>query len=118
MYTGIDFASEIALDRIRNLNDEARHALPNGRVVLSRGVASFSEDDQAAILERVQSFDDFMSHNDPFGEHDFGSFKYADQRVFWKIDYFDRDGEHYGSPDPSDPALTTRVLTIMLAGEY
>jgi hypothetical protein len=34
-----------------------------------------------------------------------------------KIDYFDRNLK-YHSPDPSDPAITVRVITIMLADEY
>ncbi|MFZ2108608.1 MAG: DUF3768 domain-containing protein [Roseiarcus sp.] len=38
-------------------------------------------------------------------------------RCFRKIDYYDRATE-MGSPDPADPAATTRVLTIMLADEY
>jgi Protein of unknown function (DUF3768) len=39
------------------------------------------------------------------------------ERIFWKIDYYDENLEH-GSEDPSDLFKTTRVLTIMLAGEY
>lgn len=38
-------------------------------------------------------------------------------RIFWKIDYFDSCYE-YGSEDPTDPAATRRVLTIMRAEEY
>jgi hypothetical protein len=34
--------------------------------------------------------------------------------MLWKIDYYDRD-RRYGSPDP---AVTPRVLTIMLTSEY
>jgi Protein of unknown function (DUF3768) len=32
--------------------------------------------------------------------------------IFFKIDYFDRNLT-YHSPDPSDPAVTRRVITIM-----
>ncbi len=35
-------------------------------------------------------------------------------RCFWKIEYYDRATE-MGSPDPADPAVTTRVLTITRA---
>jgi hypothetical protein len=100
------------------LNDETRSCIPAGRVVLSSGIAGKPADEVADILERVRTFDTFTSHNDPFGEHDFGSFEFADERIYWKIDYYDRDGEHYGSPDPVDPRVTTRLLTVMLAEEY
>jgi Protein of unknown function (DUF3768) len=64
----------------------------------------------------------FTEDNDPHGEHDFGSLDYEGKRIFWKVDYYDRasfgTGRDMGSEDPSDPAKTLRVLTIMLASEY
>ena len=62
-------------------------------------------------------FDSFTEDNDPHGEHDFGAFDFKDERIFWKIDYYDAACE-YGCEDPADPSKTTRVLTIMLASEY
>ena len=109
-------------DRIRELNDNARRLLTDGRVYLTRGVAALPIEDQAIIFSRVCSFDDFTPENDPYGEHDFGAFDHNGTRIFWKIDYYDREsfgtGRDTGSEDPSDPAQTVRVLTIMLASEY
>jgi hypothetical protein len=35
----------------------------------------------------------------------------------FKIDYYDKSLE-FGSPDPADPTVTERIITIMLAEEY
>jgi hypothetical protein len=72
---------------------------------------------QSRIRELVETFSAFTHDNDPYGEHDFGAIEHDGTRVFWKIDYYDTDYQ-YGSSDPSDPAQTRRVLTIMLADEY
>jgi hypothetical protein len=93
----------------------ARRDGRRGACVPDEGIAALSPADQSAIREKVETFDAFTPDNDPYGEHDFGSFEHNGIRVFWKIDYYDRNLE-YGSEDPSDPAQTTRVLTIMLAG--
>jgi hypothetical protein len=65
----------------------------------------------------VRTFREFTPDNDPHGEHDLCSFCVDGQRYFAKIDCYDRDMK-YGSQDPTDPAQTTRVLTIMRADEY
>jgi hypothetical protein len=54
------------------------------------------------ILARIRAFDNFDEDNDPHGEHDFGLFEDGDVRVFWKIDYYDREMELMSS-DPADP---------------
>jgi len=103
--------------RIRELNDTLRQTFTSGQVVMTIGVASLPEDELAQLLERVRRFDEFTKDNDPHGEHDFGSIEITGQTYFFKVDYYapDMDG---GSEDPSDPAKTTRVLTVMRADEY
>jgi hypothetical protein len=104
-------------DRIRELNDAFRRTFIGGAVMITAGVEAMPLDQRRSLLEKVRNFDAFSEDNDPHGEHDFGSVDEAGVRCFWKIDYYDRKTE-FGSPDPADPAVTTRVLTIMLADEY
>lgn len=83
--------------------------------MMTRGVAAL--DQTAVVLKAVREFSNFTADNDPYGEHDFGSFSIAGERLFWKFDYYDSDMQ-MASLDPSDDAITVRVLTIMLADEY
>lgn len=101
--------------RIRALNDEARTTLTGCRVVVTRSLAEVC--DVSVVLNRVQTHCAFTPDNDPYGEHDFGSLEHEGQVVFWKFDYYDMDMTGM-SPDPSDPAVTIRVLTVMLAEDY
>jgi hypothetical protein len=103
--------------RIRGLNDQLRKTFEGGRIVMTIGVNALEANVKQQVLDRVRAFDAFNNDNDPHGEHDFGSFEIAGDKIFWKIDYYNvtLDG---GSEDPSDPTQTTRVLTIMLAEEY
>jgi hypothetical protein len=109
--------TESKADRIRALNDAFRRTFVGGAVMITAGVEAMPLDQRRSLLQKVRSFDAFSQDNDPHHEHDFGSVDEAGVRCFWKIDYYDRNTE-FGSPDPADPAVTTRVMTIMLAEEY
>jgi Protein of unknown function (DUF3768) len=105
------------VERIRALNDVFRRTFVGGLVLITAGVEAMPIDQRRSLLAKVRSFEVFSEDNDPHGEHDFGAVDEAGVRYFWKLDYFDRATE-MGSPDPADPAVTTRVLTIMRADEY
>lgn len=103
--------------RIAELNDLLRQTMLTGRVVLTPGVQHLDSETREAVLTRVRCFDDFDTGNDPHGERDFGGFEIGSTGFFWKIDYYDKALSGL-SPDPADPNVTARVLTIMLAEEY
>ena len=102
---------------IKTLNDNFRYSLQGGRVMLTAGIKAKTQDEIAEILEKVRSFDNFTTANDPYGEHDFGSFDYKGQKIFFKIDYYDKNLQ-YLSEDPADDSKTIRTLTIMLAEDW
>lgn len=120
--------------RIARLNDLARRAMGVAcTVVATVGFRSLSDADQSCVRELIETFDAFNEDNDPHGERDFGSIYQLGcgrwtterprlrederERVFWKLDYYDRDMQ-YASDDAANPAITRRVLTIMLSDEY
>jgi hypothetical protein len=104
-------------ERIRALNDELRRNLPSGHAVMTTGIAALGPEAVARIVKTIAVYDDFCHANDPYQEHDFGSFEADDHKIFFKIDYYDKALTHH-SPDASDPSVTERVITIMLAEEY
>jgi hypothetical protein len=103
--------------RIAELNDALRRHGTNGKIVMTRGVIETVGGQLPDLLKAVAAFDAFDGDNDPHGERDYGSVEFDGHDVLWKIDYYDPRLE-FGSEDPSDPAVTLRVLTMMLSSEY
>ena len=103
--------------RIRALNDELRQNFAEGRAVMTPGIAALGAEAVARIVNTIAVYDDFCHANDPHEEHDFGAFDADGRSILFKIDYYD-ENLTYHSPNPADPAVTKRVITIMLAEEY
>jgi hypothetical protein len=110
-------ASPLKTARIRDLNDQLRQKAIGGRIAITPGIQALGADDLRAVLLAVARFDNFSEDNDPWGEHDCATLTVGGRRIIFKVDYFDRDLA-YHSPDASDPVVTERVLTVMLAEEY
>lgn len=113
--------SQQKAERIRALNDALRKSPLDrslGKVYMTAGVNAFGPDFVARALAAVAAFDAFDDGNDPWREHDFGAITVDGHTLFFKIDYYDRSDPDLGSEDPSDPAVTARAMTIMLAEEY
>jgi hypothetical protein len=104
-------------EAIRALNDDLRQNLSAGTALITPGIAALGAEAVARIVKTIAIYDDFCHANDPYEEHDFGSFEVDGHTIFFKIDYYDSTLTVH-SPDPSDPAVTKRVITILLAQEY
>lgn len=91
-------------------NDALRQTIPlvtePNLFLMTRGITSLDFNEVMEILEKVKNFKDFNEGNDPWKEHDFGSFEHNGKKIFWKIDdYAGHEGYNL-------------VLTVMLAEEY
>jgi len=97
-------------ERIRTLNDQARLAGPiddEGVLwLLTPGVRHLGEAAALTAIGAVIAFEAFDRANDPHGEHDFGSFELAGERLLWKIDYYDRSLSGGSATSPASPAGT------------
>ncbi len=109
------------MNTIADYNDAVRTSLgilTKHWAEMSAGIAALPEDVTVKVLTAVRFFTEFTEDNDLYDEHDFGSLEVEGAgKIFWKIDYYDNDLA-YGSPDPTDEDVTTRVITIMLAAEW
>jgi Protein of unknown function (DUF3768) len=104
-------------ERIRALNDTLRQHLTGGGAVMTPGVAALGNDFVVRAVKALAAFDDFHHDCDPHQEHDAGVFELDGHMLFFKIDYYDRTLT-FRSPNPADPAMTERVITLMLIDEY
>lgn len=102
---------------ICRLNDDFRRNLGSGIAVITPAVAALGREAVQRICKTIEVYNDFSHENDPYQEHDFGRFEAEGHMIFFKIDYYDLQ-LNAASPDPADPSVTKRVLTIMVAGEY
>jgi hypothetical protein len=103
-------------EQIAKRNDLFRQTMIRtsvSRVVLTETVASSV--DREEIITRVRNFKDFSQDNDPYGEHDLGSFTVNGQKYFFKIDYYDLNFDMGADPYTENYAV---LLTIMHASEY
>ena len=102
------------MNDIAALNDNFRKTFTGGQVLLTAGIAAMSSEDKSNIVSLVQNFDNFTPDNDPYGEHDFFSIDYKCNKIFAKIDYYDRFNTHFASENPADISKTLRILTLSL----
>ena len=103
---------ETHCSNIAKLNDKFRKTWQD--VVFTPGVMT-STKHHLGLAQAIESFSLFNEDNDPYGEHDFGSLVYEDQKVLWKIDYYDQTLSHWC--DPLD-SRCRRIMTVLLAEEY
>jgi Protein of unknown function (DUF3768) len=101
-------------EQIRTLNDALRQNLTVGTAFVTAGVAALGAEAVARIVKTIAVYDDFCHANDPYEEHDFGSFEADGQMIFFKIDLYEEPGVKSANGEP----VVTRALTIMLAEEY
>ena len=109
------------IDLIASDNDKLRQSIFNSlgknKLVLSRDVSQLNLIDGIEVLKLVKEFKIFTKDDDPYGEHDFGSFDFKDINYFWKIDYYDNDLKFH-SEDKLNAEKTIKVLTVLRASEY
>jgi hypothetical protein len=105
------------VDQIRALNDDLRKHFIGGGAVMTPGVAALGRDFVERVVKTLAAFDDFHHDNDPHQEHDAGVFEVDGHVIMFKIDYYDKSLSFH-SPNPADPSVTERVITLMLIEEY
>lgn len=103
--------------KIRALNDRLRTTGQGGQVVMTPGVQVLGRAKIAEIIAKIQAFNEFDENNDPYQEHDFGKVLVDGKAILWKIDYYDHS-YRFVSSDPTDEAITNRVITVMMPEDY
>ncbi|MGB7371843.1 DUF3768 domain-containing protein [Erythrobacter sp.] len=104
-------------EQIAQLNDTLRETGRGGEVFFTRSIVQNTALSPVSIMQALASYDAFDADNDPHGERDFGDIEVNGTSLLWKIDYYNRE-KTFGSDDPADPDVTSRVLTVMLPDDW
>jgi hypothetical protein len=99
---------------VRELNDQLRHSLRGGVLVMTAGVIALGQNRQLKILEALAKFDGFDDGNDPYGEHDFGAFEAEGDRLLFAIDYLFSLEARLGNLDLAGAVVLTAVIRVRL----
>jgi hypothetical protein len=88
-----------------------------GTIVQTNGINALIHENDCykEFLNKLTTFADFTKENDPYGQHDFGSFEVAGEKIYFKFDYYNK-GKTMGA-DPYNEYYEP-VMTVMLAEEY
>jgi uncharacterized protein DUF3768 len=109
--TCMSHEQESSSNPIAALNDAFRQQFDDW--FLTQGAAALP--DRMGLLWTIQEYDDFNENVDPHKEHDMGAFDWHNNRVWFKIDYYNQELRYWCDPLSEE---CRRVLTIMLASEY
>jgi hypothetical protein len=104
-------------EAIARLNDQLRKTGTGGTIMITSGVQNLTGFRSATLCAALAAYDEFDRENDPHGERDFGDITLFGVNLLFKIDYYDKNLQ-FASDDPADPAVTQRVLTVMLASDW
>ena len=85
-------------ERIAALNDELRKNPTHralGLITMTSGVAALGPGFWVKVAEKLASLEpsDFEKGNDPYGERDFAPIEVDGEKLFFKIDYFEKGSE-------------------------
>ena len=78
---------------------------------MAPAVAGEAETFRLLAVQAIASFDAFTEDNDAIGHHASGTVTVEGRTVVWRIELCDVNFE-FLSPDPADPAVTRRELSI------
>lgn len=103
------------LQKNRALNDHFRKTAKGGIVSISWGIHMLGRAEVDNIMKRLGGTEGDTSC-DVGSEHDSGEITVSNRRIYWEINYYNKDFNDMSS-DPTNPDLKTRFMTLLLDSE-
>lgn len=99
--------------KIIALNDGVRTTFEGGIVLLSLGVLKVTNQNTEELKKTLAAYNRFEGPQD---EHDYGETSFRGKQIVWDIGSYDKALEDL-SPDPANPNVTARFMTVYLKDE-